>query len=441
MFRLPDALKDYAGFSRPARLMLLGHFTLGIAGAVCWLVLNFYLKSLGYEDAFIGFFNGLSAALTVMLALPLGSISGRLGRSRALVLGAVGSAGAIFAYACSARSELLVAAACVSAVAGLLIGANTPPFLAEHSTPEQRTHLFSAQAAISTGTGLIGSMIGGVLPSFFAHWFRVPVADVLALRGTLYAAAAMALAGALPFLLLPHEPPIEEPRASERSGSPPAERPPAGLFARLLLPHALVGLGAGCTMPFMNLYIEGKFGVKLDTLGMIFGWSSLVTAASMLVQPWMAARHGKVRAVLYTQAASIPFLLTLGFVPWFPAAAVALFVRGALMNMAVPVYNAFAMERIATRHRALFVSLEMMIWSGGWALGSNLSGLVRSKIPDFVGGFHLMFAAMAILYVSSIGCFAFWFGRESAPAPLPDPVATGVGAIPSASAESGSSLQ
>lgn len=39
---------------------------------------------------------------------------------------------------------------------------------------------------------------------------------------------------------------------------------------RLVLPTAFVGLGAGATIPFLNVYIEGRFGVSYASLGRLF---------------------------------------------------------------------------------------------------------------------------------------------------------------------------
>jgi len=43
--------------------------------------------------------------------------------------------------------------------------------------------------------------------------------------------------------------------------------------------------------------------------------------------------------------ASIPFLLSIGFAPFFWLSASAFWIRAALMNMGSPLYEAFAMEQ------------------------------------------------------------------------------------------------
>lgn len=402
--------RSFIGFSGPARQLLLGHLILGIAGSIDWLILNFYLQARELGEAFIGRFNALPATAVIACALPLGRWSDRIGCRRAIVLGAALGIGSLAGFALLDAPEWLAAAAVVGGVGGLLLQGNTPPFLAQHSTAEERTHLFSAQSAIATGTGLLGSILGGFLPRGYALATGGLPTELPALRATLVVAAAIGALSLLVFFDLPGG--ATGRGAADTSALDPADSLPRALFAKLLLPHALVGLGAGCTMPFMNLYIKGKFGVEYEVLGLIFGWSSLFTALSMLVQPWLAGRFGKARAIMITQGASIPFLLALGYAPYFWIAAIALFLRGALMNMAVPVYNAFAMELVPVRRRAQFVGLEMMMWNAGWAAGSSFSGVLREKV-GFDRGFAILFGIMAAMYVSSIAVFFTFFGRAS----------------------------
>ena len=54
-------------------------------------------------------------------------------------------------------------------------------------------------------------------------------------------------------------------------------------MARLVLPNILVGLGAGATIPFLNVFVEGKFNIDYASLGSLFAWTSLATAATALL--------------------------------------------------------------------------------------------------------------------------------------------------------------
>ncbi len=54
------------------------------------------------------------------------------------------------------------------------------------------------------------------------------------------------------------------------------------LFFRLLLPGFLTSLGAGQLIPFLNVFIENKFGLGLTAVNAMFAISSLGTALAIL---------------------------------------------------------------------------------------------------------------------------------------------------------------
>lgn len=143
---------------------------------------------------------------------------------------------------------------------------------------------------------------------------------------------------------------------------------------------------------------------------MLFAWSSLATGAASLIQPVIAARVGMVRSVIAVQAASLRFLVVLGYVPVFWLVAAATFVRTALMNMAGPAYAAFCMGQVGPEHRAMLSSVQTIGWSLGWATGSVWSGWLRQQI-GFAAGFNVLFAAMIALYVSSVVRLYLFFVR------------------------------
>ncbi|HET6313716.1 MAG TPA: MFS transporter, partial [Chloroflexia bacterium] len=186
-----------------------------------------------------------------------------------------------------------------------------------------------------------------------------------------------------------------------------------GLVVRLLLPGSLVGMGAGMTIPFMNVYIERKFNVSFENLGQIFAWTAIATAAALMVQPVLAGKMGKVKSVVLVQGLSLPFLLVLGYAQFFPLVVAALFVRGALMNMGNPVFSAYSMERVPDRERATFTSLTSSTWALGWASGSWFSGTLRDAL-GFFEGFNVLWAIMAVLYASSMLLMWFWFAGHEA---------------------------
>lgn len=166
---------------------------------------------------------------------------------------------------------------------------------------------------------------------------------------------------------------------------------------RMALPNVLIGFGAAILIPYMNVFFIERFAVRDGLLGLLFALASLLISLGSLLAPRLALYLGsKIRTVMLTQLSSILFLLLIGFSPWLELAIPAFLLRAMLMNMAVPLYNAFCMENISPGERGLANSALNISWQIGWAVGPYLSGIVQQHY-----GFTPLFVASAVLYTSA----------------------------------------
>jgi len=134
-----------------------------------------------------------------------------------------------------------------------------------------------------------------------------------------------------------------------------------------------------------------------------------MTGVATLSAPLLARRMGHVRAIVFSQLASIPFLLTLGFSPWLGVAVTAFWVRAALMNLGNPLYSAFAMEQVDEASRARVSSLLGMGWNIGWSVGPYLSGLMQMRV-----GFGPIFLVTTAAYIIGAATVHLLFARTGA---------------------------
>ena len=75
------------------------------------------------------------------------------------------------------------------------------------------------------------------------------------------------------------------------------------MIVKLLLPNAIISVGAALLIPYMNVFFRERHHVPDETLGVIFALSSVVTGVATLAAPLLARRFGKVRSVALAQAA------------------------------------------------------------------------------------------------------------------------------------------
>jgi MFS family permease len=173
------------------------------------------------------------------------------------------------------------------------------------------------------------------------------------------------------------------------------------LLNKLVLPMLVTSIGAGLIMPFMNVFFRQEHLQPDSTIGTLFAWGSLAMGVGLLIAPPLADRVGKIQLVVITQALSIPFLIILGFSPWFWLATSAYYIRVALMNMSSPVYQTFVMEHVEPSARATVASLVNMAWNFGWAFSPSISGWLQLRY-----GFDAAFAGTIVLYI--ISTFLYW---------------------------------
>jgi MFS family permease len=417
--RLANGLHVYAGklhlFRPNARLYLLSVIITGVSFGIFRLLFNFYVLSLGYDEALLGRLLTVTSLVALAGALPAGYFSDRLGRKVSLLLAAfIGSAAlaGLVIWPSVTGFYLMVG---LAGIAQSLSGVTFGPFLVENSGEEERTYLFSFSFGIQMVAGFGGNWLGGRLPAWMGEAFGTAATSSSAYGWAILIVAGASFLAVIPLALLHRQKTARQKGQSSLSPFEYARRHPATLF-KLVTPLLITSLGAGLLMPFMNIFYRSAYGQSDAAVGSLFALGSLAMAIGLLVAPPLADRWGKMRVVVITQAISIPFLVAMGFAPWYWLSAGAYLVRLALMNMSNPVYQTFVMEQVDENSRATVASLVSMSWSFGWAFSPTLSGWLQVRY-----GFTPVYLGTITTYVVAI--FLYWlFFLKKQPAAGHQPV-------------------
>ena len=398
------ASRNYAAriraFRPNARLYLLSVVITGAAMGVFRLLFNFYVLSLGFDEALLGRLITISSLTALLAALPMGYLADIFGRKSSLVLSGLLVSLSVFAMVLWPYQGVFYAMNVVSGIAQSLAAVTMAPFLMENSGDEERTYLFSISAGLQMAMASVGNWIGGYLPTWVSGLREVSPTSSTAYAGALLVIAILAGAGVIPLLFLR----TRQLDKSERSVFAPlsyAYRNP-GRLSKLILPMLLTSIGAGLIMPFMNVFFRVVHSQPDPVIGALFAWGSLAMGVGLLIAPPLADRMGKIQLVVVSQGLSIPFLIILGYSPWFWMSAAAYYVRLALMNMSGPVYQTFVMEQVETSARATVASLVSMSWNFGWAFSPMISGWLQVNY-----GFGLPYLGTILLYTVSV--FLYWY--------------------------------
>jgi MFS family permease len=412
--RVKRSIQIYAmrvqSFQPNARLYLVNVILSGIAGGIFRLLFNFFVLSIGFDEALLGQLVTISSLTALIMALPMGYLADLLGRKTSLLVAGGATSLAVALMVLYPQAWMLYAMNFVFGISQSLAGVTMSPFLMENSSEGERTYLFSFGSGLQMVSASVGNWIGGYLPAWMASGQGVSATSSQAYGSAmLVTAAGMGLA-LLPLALLK----VRQQVHSERTVFTPIryamEHP--GLLSKLILPMLVTSIGAGLIMPFMNVFFREVHHQPDSVIGTLFAWGSLSMGIGLLLAPPLADRMGKIQFVVITQALSIPFLALLGFSPWFWLSTSAYYVRVALMNMSSPVYQTFVMEHVEPSSRATVASLVSMAWNFGWAFSPSISGWMQVQY-----GFGPPFMGTIILYTISVVMYwaFFWRGGKSLP--------------------------
>lgn len=386
-------------FQPNARLYLVNVILGGAAIGIFRLLFNFYVLSLGYNEAFLGNLVTANNLTALLLALPMGYLADFLGRKASLLTGSLGVAAAVLAMVLWPSAPVFVVMNVLMGASQALAGVSMGPFLMENSGEKERTYLFSFSSGLQMASASVGNWLGGSLPAWIAGTLLVSPGDSYAYGLALLVVAGGAVLSTLPLLFLRNLNVAKSQKSAFAPISYFSSHPV--LLGKLILPMLVTSIGAGLIMPFMNVFIRQVYHQPDQAIGVMFAWGSLAMGVGIMLAPPLADRMGKIQLVVISQALSIPFLALLGFSPWFALSAVAYYFRLTLMNMSGPVYQTFVMEKVDITASATVASLVSMSNNFGWAFSPAISGWIQVNY-----GFGPAFGATIVLYVLSI--YLYW---------------------------------
>ena len=383
--------------SRPAKLFLLTILCDGLFFSGWNLFFNLYILAAGYSREFLGMVNAAPSVAALLFSVPMGLLSDRMGRKRAMLLGFTLGTITPLMLALVHQPALMLVMAFLWGIAGQLYLLSQAPFMMKVSDDTNRVLLFSLSFGMFPLASALGNALAGQLPGVFSRLFGLESGSAAAYQAVLVTSLISSLAALIPLGLI-HEPRTEfqtetslNPARPKRSVLFILIRP---LTLKLSLPNLMLGFGAAMLIPYMNVFFAERHHLNDQALGWLFSLSSLLIGVASFIAPRLVGNlGGKVRMVVVGQSVSLAFLLMLGFSPLAWLAVIGFLVRGTLMNMVAPLFDAFTMEQTPAAEQGAVNSMRGLAWNVGWAIGPYISGVVQAR-----HGFAPLFIATAILY-------------------------------------------
>jgi predicted MFS family arabinose efflux permease len=163
------------------------------------------------------------------------------------------------------------------------------------------------------------------------------------------------------------------------------------LVLRLAAVFSIDSFGGGFVVQsLLALWLFQRFDMSVQTAGTFFFAGGLLSAFSQLVSPWLAARIGLIRTMVYTHLPANFLLIGAAFMPTAPLAMACLLLRMSLSQMDVPARQSYVMAMVPPEERAAAASVTNVPRSLASALAPALAGALLSQTsfgwPLVIGG-------------------------------------------------------
>lgn len=362
------------------------------------VLVNLYLVEKGFTEDVVGIFLSIKLFTTGILALPSGIICNKMGYKWSLknglflialgILILVYLKGVFFVYLSSFLWGLGLSVFAVSA----------PPFIQENAEPRQRQQAFSIKFSVQMMSMMMGIFFSGRLVEV------LPYNQLQNYQITLTLFSAFTFIGI--FFLTKIQDKIVVTKFSftqQIKGILSLATNNANVI-KLLICHALIGIGAGLIVPLLNVFLRNNVGATTGQIGTIMSISQTTTAVAALIAPFIVLKLGKIKGISFLRLLSIPFLIAIALLQNIYLVGMAVFIRGSLMNMTQPVEQEFSMGLVDKEQRASLSALLRTMDSGGRAISVLAGGYIMSNL-----GYTIPYYITCVIYLFTTVIFYRWF--------------------------------
>jgi hypothetical protein len=405
MHTLKSVLRKYQQIDAPVLNAIAVQFSVQIVNTAFFLLLNYYMAEEGYADYQIANVVSFRFLAVFCLALPIGFFI--KGRRLKPFFATAAIANPIFAHllllAIGQHWDYAVnALAMLWGLSYMCVQVTILPFILLNSRKDRHSEAFSLSfLSMSSMIAFIGLM------NYILHWID-PV--LFSVKHVLQGVATLALAGVY-FVWrirvrenLSERVPLREIRNKYDWRS----------IIQALTPTFIIAIGAGFTIPVINLFFMNVHDVNSGTFSLLGSITYFMVVCVMIFMPAIKRNFGYRIAITLFQSLAVFALFSLAATEWYSdwsyAVYVAIFfyiIRQPLMNAAAPMTSELMMYYVGKRNQEIMSALNASIWSGSWFISMNLFALMRRAELSYVSIFMITVA----LYVVGVAWYALLIRR------------------------------
>src|SRR5258706_16300145 len=156
-------------FNRDARLFLWMTIISGIILSGWQLFFNIYMLQSGVTREFLGIVNSLPSLTGLLLGIPIGHLSDRIGRRRAIIISIGLSSFSFLGQVTFKQPALILIMSGFTGIFNMFLIVSVSPLMMKLSNLNNRTMLFSLNYGVQTLAAALGILFAGELHGFLGR--------------------------------------------------------------------------------------------------------------------------------------------------------------------------------------------------------------------------------------------------------------------------------
>jgi MFS family permease len=390
--------------------MISAAFLIHMINAGFILILNIYLRKKGYADESIAQFNSFRFLGVLFFAFPLGIfIKGKALKPFFLASSLLVPLFSLFLLlSIQGGNETRITLGFILwGISFMILNVCGLPYIMR-SAPEE---VVSEAISLNFSTWSLATIVSGSLINILSRVKEIVIGGVLIPLDEYHIMLVIISISSLSFILVLF---IKEAKPRSVSSSFFNNLRALGseydwkLIGRVLVPNMLIAIGAGLTIPFVNLFFNTVFEVDSDTFSLIGAGTAGIVFMTTLIVPIIRRKFGFRVAILIPQWLAILFLVILATTQlaqaysWaFYVAIAAFMLRQPFMNMAGPMTSELGMKYVGPRNQELISAISSSIWSASWFISAKIFQVLRQMDLEY----YQIFLITAVLYAVGVSFY------------------------------------
>jgi predicted MFS family arabinose efflux permease len=181
------------------------------------------------------------------------------------------------------------------------------------------------------------------------------------------------------------------------------------LIFKAISPLILISIGAGLTIPFVNLFFNSVFNLSSSQFSMMGSLTGILVFIFSLSVPLLRKKFGYWMTIVIVQSIAILCLVLMALTEIYAdyefallVAILAYVLRQPLMHMAHPASNELMMNYVGKKNQELISALSSSLWSASWFFSAKIFEWLRLLNYNY----YKIFLITALLYTIGVVLFS-----------------------------------